>query len=115
MIKDIYSDRLCNISNDIFNKIPCEIPSHLMISDNEAVVYDKCIKAIRRCDYGTLYKGISFDGKACTLLVRKKWSNDIWKKINFVYNSKTTIKSIVELIENAKENEVSSVFDAKTK
>lgn len=112
VIKEIGGERLCNITNDSFYKIPKDwIPDKYLITDEEFKVYEKCIKALRKCEYGTLYHSISFDGKECTLNIRKKWSRSIFKTVKFTYNSKTTIKSIVELVEKAEENEVKLFWD----
>ena len=112
VIKEIDGSRLCNISNDSFYKIPKEwIPDEYLITTEEYKIYEKCIKAINKCDYSTLYKGIKFEEKTCILECRQKWSSDTWKQIKFEYNSKTTIKSIVKLIEDADEKEYKMFYE----
>lgn len=98
VIKELVGERLCNISNDSFYKIPIEIPQSIALCGKQRVIYEKCLKAMNHY-YMTKFKDLEFDGNICTLNTRKSFSNDLYYSVSFPYNSKTTIKSIVALIE----------------
>jgi hypothetical protein len=100
VIKELCGNECCNVTNDSFYKVPFKIPSDVLLIGVERIIYQKCTKAIDKAAYSIRYRDIYFGGGVCTLEMRKSFSNDLLKKIEFKYNSRTTIKSILELINN---------------
>ena len=99
VLKELCGDRLCNVTNEFFYKIPFKIPSYLLLNEKEYNIYEKSIKAINKCnDYSIRYKDIKFKNNKCTLKLRARFSNDTLFEIEFKYNAKTTIKEIVNII-----------------
>jgi hypothetical protein len=96
ILKDLITDKLCNMSNESFYKLPIDIPSHIFLSGTQLKIYEKCRKAT---NYNNRYKDIHFDKDICTLELREAFSREKSKEIKFKYNSKTTIKEIAKLID----------------
>lgn len=73
-----------------------------ILEGTQYLTYQKALKAFSNSDksYTYMFKSISFDDDICTVEARKAFSNDAVFSIKFKYNSKTTIKSILALINN---------------
>lgn len=100
VIREIGSKRLCNYFNEGFYVINKDQLGYEILEGIEYKTYTKVLKAFDKyTGYCTKFKSISFDGNKCTIQSRSMFSNEVSKEFTFIYNSKTTIKSIGELIE----------------
>lgn len=105
VIREIGSKRLCNYYNESFMRIDKSLLGNEILEGTQYLTYQKVLKAFSNSDksYTYRFKSISFEDDICTVEARKVFSNDAVFSIKFKYNSKTTIKSIVALI-NKEEN-----------
>lgn len=99
MIREIGSDRVCFYSNERFLRIDKEILGEEILEGEEYKLYQKSLKAFSEC-VGFRYCGIKFDKNKVFLSARKDFETEPAFVVEFYYNSKTTIKSIVKKIEN---------------
>lgn len=93
LIREIGSDRTCEYSNERFIRIDKDLLGYEILEGKEYEVYQKCLKAFQEY-YVYRFGGIQFDKNKVTLSARKVFSEDIAFTIEFYYNSKTSIKSI---------------------
>lgn len=101
VIREIGSKRLCNYFNESFYVIDKSHLGYEILEGIQYKTYQKVLKAFNEyTDYCTRFKSISFDGNKCTIQSRSMFSNDIDNEWTFEYNSKTSIKSIGEIIGN---------------
>lgn len=98
IVREIGSDRLCCWSNEAFTKINKEILGYEILEGEQYKLYEKVLKAFSQANYWTVFKAISFDGNVCTVQAREKFKDETIFEVSFKYNSKTSIKSIVKLI-----------------
>lgn len=101
VIREIGSKRLCKYYSEAFSIINKEKLGYEILEGTQYKLYEKAIKAFSYSLYK--FKSISFNDNVCTLQARKSFSNECLFEISFSYNSKTTIKSIVTLIEEQEE------------
>ncbi|BDR74223.1 hypothetical protein K144316041_p20620 (plasmid) [Clostridium tetani] len=101
VIREIGTKRLCNYYNESFSVINKEKIGYEVLEGVQYKTYQKVLKAFSKyVDYCTRFKSISFEGDICTIQSRQMFSNDLSKEWSFKYNSKTSIKSIGNLITN---------------
>jgi hypothetical protein len=99
VIREIGSERICDYFNESFSVINKEKLGYEILEGLQYKTYQKVLKAFSKYgDYNTRFKSISFDGNKCTVQSRKMFSNDVCNEWSFVYDSKTSIKSIGKLI-----------------
>lgn len=101
VIREIGSDRLCNYSNEDFLRIDKEMLGYEILEGVQYQIYQKVLKAFAKSKYSGLVhlKSIAFDERVCTIEARKMYSHDALFSISLEYNSRTTIRSIISLIE----------------
>ena len=102
VIREIGSKQLCNYYNESFMRIDKSLLGNEILEGTQYLTYQKVLKGFSNSDksYTYRFKSISFDDDICTVEARKAFSNDAVFSIKFKYNSKTTIKSILSLINN---------------
>jgi hypothetical protein len=99
VIREIGTKRLCNYYNESFSVINKEKIGYEVLEGTQYKTYQKVLKAFRNyADYCTRFKSISFDKDICIIQSRQMFSNDLSKEWSFKYDSKTSIKSIGNLI-----------------
>lgn len=109
VIREIGSDKLCNYSNERFTKIDKSYLGYEILEGIQYKIYKKVLKAFDAyTNYTTRFKSINFDGDSCFIEGRMMFCAESILKISFKYNSKTTIKSIGCLLNQAesKENDI---------
>lgn len=100
VIREIGSQRLCNYYNESFTVINKDYLGYEILEGTKYKIYQKTIKAFNEfTKYNTRFKDISFEGNICTVQARESFKDDVLFEISFSYNSKTTIKSIGELLQ----------------
>lgn len=100
VIREIGSSNTCNYYNERFLKIDKSILGYEIFEGEEYRVYKKVLTAFTEAEpYSLMFHSIRFDGKTCTITGRTMFHDDAVLETSFRYNSKTTIKSIRELIE----------------
>lgn len=104
VIREIGSKRLCNYYNERFYKFDKDIIGYEILEGVQYQIYLKAQKAIANASYGFCFHSISFDGNECALGIRKKFQDEKLFEVKFKTSSKTTIKSITELIEEGAKN-----------
>lgn len=100
-IREIGSNKICNIGNEQFYKIPFDIliNENNLLEGNQYLIYEKVLKAFHKYGgYNNRFHSIEFDDCMCKVKSREAFSNKVKNEVNFKYNSKTTVKSIGELI-----------------
>lgn len=101
VIREIGTKRLCNYYNESFSVINKEKIGYEILEGIQYKTYQKVLKTFSKyADYCTRFKSISFEGDTCTIQSRQMFSNDLSKEWSFKYNSKTSIRSIGNLITN---------------
>ena len=99
VIREIGSKRLCNYFNESFYVINKSHLGYEILEGIQYKTYQKVLKAFGKyTDYCTRFKSISFNGNMCTVQSRRMFSNDTDNEWTFEYNSKTSIKSIGDII-----------------
>lgn len=103
VIREIGSEKTCNISNEMFYKIDKDLLSDTVLLEGvEYKTYIKVSKAISNAGgYSQKFHSITFNDDVCTVNLRKMFTNEILKSFSFKYNSKTTIKEIETKMELA--------------
>ena len=115
VIREIGSDKTCNYYNERFLKIDKAILGYEVLEGEEYRVYKKVLTAFSESDpYSLKFRSIRFDGKTCTITGRTMFQDDAVLEASFRYNSKTTIKSIRELIEQEYQKQ-KSASEAKSR
>lgn len=113
VIRELGGDRLCNYYNESFTKINKKKLGYEYLEGTQYKTYQKVLKAFQYLSDWTRFKSISFDGKICTVQAREKLENDLYFEVSFPYNSKTSIKSIVVILEKAEEEKKRERNDGK--
>lgn len=105
VIREIGSDRLCNYYNENFYRIPKDILGYEILEGIQYEIYRKVLKAFSKSNdsYWIRFQDIEFGGSTCYVRARKAFSSDNVYTISFSYNKKTSIKSIVRLLNQAAE------------
>ena len=100
VIREIGGNRLCNYYNEHFYRIDKEILGNEILEGTQYVTYRKVLKAFSKSDNSFMirFQSISFDKNICTVSARKCFSDETLYTVSFKYNNKTTIKSIVEIL-----------------
>jgi hypothetical protein len=99
VIREIGSKKLCRYYNEWFTVINKKEIGYEYLEGVQYKTYIKVLKAFSKyAEYGTKFKSISFEGNVCTIQSRQMHSNDLENEWSFKYDSKTTIKSIGEII-----------------
>lgn len=113
VIREIGSDRLCNYSNETFLRIDKNILGYEILEGVQYQIYRKVKTAFTETDfsYTFLFKDISFQGDTCSVEGRRKFQGETAFQIEFCYDSKTTIKSIVEMLNKAEKSAIDSPLD----
>lgn len=103
VIREIGSDRLCNYYNESFYRIPKDILGYEILEGVQYEIYRKVLKAFSKSNdsYSIRFQDIKFEGSTCHVSARKVFSPDNVYTVSFSYNKKTSIKSIVSLLNNA--------------
>lgn len=100
VIREIGSDKTCNYYNERFLKIDKSILGYEILEGEDYRIYKKVLTAFTEADpHSLMFHSIRFDGKTCTITGRIMFEDEAVFETSFRYNSKTTIKSIRELIE----------------
>lgn len=100
VIREIGSSNTCHYYNERFLKIDKSILGYEIFEGKEYSIYKKVLTAFTEAEpYSLMFHSIRFDGKNCTITGRTMFHDDAVLETSFRYNSKTTIKSIRELIE----------------
>lgn len=106
VIREIGSKRLCNYYNESFYAINKDTLGYEILEGVEYKTYNKVHKAFDKfTGYNTRFKSVSFENKKCLVEAREVFSEELKFQILFEYNSKTSIKSIGEILKQA-ESEV---------
>lgn len=115
LMRELDSERTCKMYNDAFFIIPKDWFSSIqLLYGKERAMEEKVRKATSKLEWGYRYGGAEFDGNVCTAKVRKVFSDDILFTVAIPYSSKTTIKSILAAIEQAKvEYEAKAAVEAE--
>lgn len=101
VIREIGSNKLCNYFNESFTKINKEKLGYEALEGLQYKTYQKVLKAFSKYGgYNTRFKSIAFDKNKCVVQSRAAFSNDTDFQIEFCHDSKTTIKSIGDLLED---------------
>ena len=101
VIREIGSDRLCNYGNESFMRLPKHLLGYYELLEGvQYQVYQKVWKAFAAADhsYTVRFGGLEYAGNICKVKARKVFSDDILFTFEFHYNSKTSIKSITDII-----------------
>lgn len=103
VIREIGSDRLCDYYNECFYRIPKDILGYEILEGVQYEIYRKVLKAFSKSNdsYCIRFQDIKFEGSTCYISARKVFSSDNVYTVSFPYNKKTSIKSIVSLLNNA--------------
>ena len=105
VIREIGSKRLCNYYNQDFAIINKKKLGYEIFEGTQYKIYQKVLEAFRKyTDYWTRLKAINFEGRKCVVSAREAFENDEKWRVQFLYNSKTTIKSIGELFKKAEDS-----------
>lgn len=106
VIREIGSNRLCEYGNESFLRIDKDLLGYEILEGIEYQTYQKVLKAFSKAKshYSIRFCSIAFDGNLCKVEGRKVFSDEIVISFSFAHNAKTTISSIVELIEKQVEN-----------
>lgn len=99
IIREIGSDKLCEYYNESFTRINKDILGYEILEGVQYQIYQKVLKAFSGANYCTRFKSIRFDGNMCYVESRMMFEDETTFEISFNYNSKTTIKEILKLIE----------------
>jgi len=101
VIREIGTKKLCNYFNESFSVINKEKLGYEVLEGVQYKTYQKVLKAFSKyAGYCIRFKSISFDGDNCIIQSREVFSNDLKNEWTFKYNSKTSIRSIGNLITN---------------
>lgn len=99
VIREIGSKKLCNYYNEAFYRINKKKLGFEILEGIEYETYLKVLKAFDKyAEYGVKFKNIRFENEKCFVQSRRMFSSEIEREINFEFNSKTTIKSIGNLL-----------------
>jgi len=113
VIREIGTDKLCNYYNETFSVINKDKLGLEILVGLQYETYQKVLKAFGKyTSYGTRFKSLYFDKNKCFVEARKIFSNDSCFEIEFTYNSKTTIKSIGELLKSKDQNKTNKIQNA---
>ena len=99
VIREIGSKRLCDYYNESFTKINKEKLGYEILEGVQYQTYRKALKAFSNIASQTRFHSIEFNGNNCIINGRNLFSNEISFRVEFEYNSKTTIKYIRNLLE----------------
>lgn len=108
VIREIGSDKICKISNEMFYKIDTShLSKNILLEGIQYELYLKTEKALRKYNGVSFYQyalmEIEFNNNIATVYLRKKWheyEKETAPKFSFNYNSKTTQKYILNAIED---------------
>ena len=104
LIREIGSNKTCEYYNETFIRLNKDKLGYEILEGTQYKTYIKVLKAFGYTGYWVRFSSIAFDGNLCTVKARKAFENDEIFSISFRYNSKTSIKSIADmLIEKEKE------------
>lgn len=100
VIREIGGDRLCRYYNEYFYRIDKKILGNEILEGTQYITYRKVLKAFSKSDHSYMirFHSISFDKNMCTVSARKCFSDETLYTVSFKYNKKTTVKSIVEIL-----------------
>jgi len=102
ILREIGSQRTCNISNEMFYKIPFELLGKYELFEGvQYKTYIKVQKAISNLDYCTRFHSMDFNDNKCIVNLRQMFSNEITQTFEFAYSSKTTIKEITRIVKQS--------------
>lgn len=103
VIREIGSKRRCNYYNEQFMRIDKSMLGYEILEGVQYETYQKVLKAFKKSNnsYGIRFQSIEFEGKTCTVKGRKVFSDETLYTVQFAYNSKTSIKSITERLDEA--------------
>lgn len=103
VIREIGSKRLCNYYNERFMRIDKSMLGYEILEGMQYATYQKVLKAFSRSNnsYGIRFQSIEFEGKTCIVNARQVFSDETVYTVRFSYNSKTSIKSVVERLNDA--------------
>lgn len=110
-LREIGSNRICNISNELFYKIPIDllIDKNYLLEGEKYKIYEKVLKAISKCD--DYFHSIDFEDDLCIVRTRKAFSREVKNEYKFKYDSSTTVEEIVNLIKESRKNNFVKKFD----
>ena len=104
LIREIGSNKTCKYYNETFIRLNKEKLGYEILEGTQYKTYIKVLKAFGYTGYWVRFSSIAFDGNLCTVKARQAFEDDEIFSISFRYNSKTSIKSIADmLIEKEKE------------
>lgn len=104
LIREIGSNKTCEYYNETFIRLNKEKLGYEILEGTQYKTYIKVLKAFGYTGYWIRFLSIVFDENLCTVKARRAFENDEIFSISFRYNSKTSIKSIADmLIEKEKE------------
>ena len=104
LIREIGSTKLCKYYNESFICLNKDKLGYEILEGTQYITYQKVLKAFDYTGYYVRFMSISFDKNICTVKAREAYENDEIFSISFKYNSKTSIKSIADMLIDA-ENE----------
>ena len=103
VIREIGSEQACNYYNEHFHKIDKDLLGYEILEGVQYKTYGKVLKAFEKSkrSYSIRFQSIEFYEKMCTVKGRKVFSDETVYTIAFEYKAKTSIKSIVDLLDKA--------------
>lgn len=102
VIREIGSQNTKNYYNEAFYRIDKNILGYEILEGTQYEIYKKVLKAFSKIEksYTVKFKSIEFNEGICVVKARKIFSNKIFGEISFTYNKKTSIKSIISLLDD---------------
>lgn len=102
VIREIGSKNTVNYYNEMFYRIDKNILGYEILEGTQYEIYKKVLKAFSKIkkSYTIRFQSIDFNERICTVKARKVFSDETVGQISFEYNSKTSIKSIISLLDD---------------
>lgn len=98
LIREIGSNKLCKYYNESFIRLNKDKLGYEILEGNRYRIYIKVLKAFGYTGYWIRFFSISFDKNICTVKAREAFKDDEIFSISFKYNSKTSIRSIADML-----------------
>lgn len=98
LIREIGSNKLCKYYNESFIRLNKDKLGYEILEGTQYITYQKVLKAFGYTGYFVRFMSISFDKNICTVRAREAFKDDEIFSISFRYNSKSSIKSIANML-----------------
>lgn len=102
VIREIGSRNTVNYYNEAFYRIDKDILGYEILEGTQYEIYRKVLKAFSKIkkSYTVRFQLIEFNEGMCIVKARKIFTDETIGEISFAYNKKTSIKSIVNLLDD---------------